>query len=195
MINILRFLFLIASLWIAALFGYVAYIGQLDADGRAEMQREKSQSIVVLTGGDQRIATGLELLQEGIAPELFISGVGAGVRLQDILPKESEALASRVSLGSKARDTLGNADEVAEWLGKSLNEDRELRVVLVTGHYHLPRALWHLSSQMPKVVWIPIAAHPKALSLETWYSSGLGWRLLSSEFAKFLGAILQQAVR
>ncbi len=195
MINILRFLFLIALLWIAALFGYVAYIEQLDADGRAEMQRETNQSIVVLTGGDQRIATGLQLLQDNIAPELFISGVGAGVRLQDILPKESEALASRVFLGSKARDTLGNAHEVAEWFSELLYYGVELRVVLVTGHYHLPRALWHLSSQMPKVTWIPIAAHPKALSLETWYSSGLGWRLLSSELAKFLGATLQQAIQ
>ncbi len=193
--NISRLFLLImgaALLWSAALFGYVAYIEQLDTDGRVAMQRHANHSIVVLTGGDQRIAAGLELLQDGVAPKLFISGVGEGVRLQDVLPELSVDTAKRIFLGREARDTLGNAHEVAAWLAETRGKAQSPRVVLVSAHYHLPRALWHFTSRMPEVTWIPYAAHPEALPLENWYGSLLGWRLLSSELAKFLGSKFMQ---
>ena len=195
--NVSRIFLLIigaALLWSGALFGYVAYIEQLDKDGRAAMKHDQNQSIIVLTGGDQRIAAGLELLEDGIAPKLFISGVGAGVRLQDILPDLSADIAKQVFLGREARDTFGNAQEVAAWLAETQPKAQNPRVVLVSAHYHLPRALWHFSSRMPEVTWIPYAAHPEALPLENWYRSGLGWRLLSSELAKFLGSKFMQVL-
>lgn len=190
--RILSAVIVILLLWTAGLFGYVRHIEALDAHGRQTLQSAPNQSIVVLTGGDQRIAAGLRLLQQGIAPEMFISGVGTGVRLQDILPELPEELARRIVLGRKASDTLGNAHEVADWLQSAGDAPR---VVLVSGHYHLPRALGYLKWRMPEVRWIPIAAHPQALPLADWYRYPLGWRLLSSEMAKFLGAKLVQGIQ
>ena len=156
------------------------------------LQEAPNGGIVVLTGGNRRIAVGFDMLQKNIAPKMFISGVGTGVRLDDILPGLSEDMAQRVFLGRSARDTLGNAEEVAEWLGAT---ELSPRIVLVTAHYHLPRALGHLSRRMPEVTWVPVAAHPEALPLEHWYRYPLGWRVLSSELAKFLGSRLLQVLR
>lgn len=187
-------MFFLLLVWTAGLFSYVQYIESLDIKGRAAIHHAPNQSIIVLTGGDQRIATGLELLQAGVAPQMFISGVGDGVRLQDILPRVSEDQAQQIFLGREAHDTLGNAEEVAAWLENHKDIRTPTRMVLVSAHYHLPRALWHFSQKMPEITWIPIAAHPEALSLARWYQSPLGWRLLSSELAKFLSSQLIQAI-
>ena len=185
---------MLVALLLVLLLGYIQDIRRLDSGGRAVLRDAPNQSIVVLTGGDQRIATGFALLQQGIAPKLFISGVGRGVRLEDILPELSEDIARRVFLGREARDTLGNAEEIAAWLPEVSETGAPLRVVLVSAHYHLPRALWHMSQKMPKVTWIPIAAHPEALPLADWYKSGLGWRIIASELLKLLGSKFMQVL-
>src|SRR5690606_7839685 len=76
-----------------------------------------TEALVVLTGGRERLATGLELLAAGAAPRLFVSGVHPDVTVADLLALHGgePGLSSRIDLGYEAQSTLGNARETAAW--------------------------------------------------------------------------------
>ena len=50
----------------------------------------KVDAIVVLTGGSARVASGLQLLADGAAERLYISGAGEDVTVADLLAQSSE---------------------------------------------------------------------------------------------------------
>lgn len=188
--KITLFVLLGAILWLGALFLYVHYIRVLDTNARVRLAEGGAiHSVVVLTGGTERIRAGARLLEDTRAQRLFISGVGAGVRLEQILPDLPKVLRCCVVLGD-ARDTEGNAREVQVWVEQQgLKSARQ--VLLVTAHYHLPRAWWLFSERMPDIEWLPYAVEPQGFSLDDWYFQPLGWRLLSIELLKFLVSVLR----
>jgi len=66
----------------------------------------------VLTGGSERIETGLSLLDEGLADRLFVSGVGEQVKTGDLLPRTPSLrgdVREKVTVGTAANNTPGNA--------------------------------------------------------------------------------------
>ncbi len=154
--------------------------------GQAEAGRARADGIVVLTGGADRIVTGLRLLQQGRGRVLLISGVGHGAELPSLLRGtgiDPQNLASRVTLGRSATSTAGNADETAFWAS-----ERGLHsLLIVTASYHMPRALTELQRSLPDVRLIPVPVLPPALR----GGSGLStWRLLAQEYTKWLAAEL-----
>src|SRR6266403_2554791 len=58
----------------------------------AEAGTEPTDAIVVLTGGSQRLNSGIALLREGKGRKLFISGVNHNVDLEDLLRSSGEAV-------------------------------------------------------------------------------------------------------
>lgn len=104
-----------------------------------------TDAIIVLTGGMGRVEEGLELLQDGKAKILLISGVDKDVRPQEIVAEyaidtQNPVLAdgqTRIVLDYGPRDTVGNAQETARWMHE--NGYKSLR--LVTSSYHLPRSM------------------------------------------------------
>jgi len=117
--------------------------------------------IVVLTGGPERVETGLGLLLARPDGRLLVSGVGpeagladlvrlAGGRLAGMDPAE---LAGRTELGREATSTHGNAREVAAWA--RAGGGREITVV--TAGFHMPRALLELRRALPEATFRP---HP-----------------------------------
>lgn len=141
-----------------------------------------ADGIVVLTGGEDRLATAFEMLDEGRADQLLISGVPAEVSLRDM--ERSAHLTrppaeSQVTLGHHAQTTVGNAEETASWV-----EAHHLRsLIVVTAGYHMPRALLELSRAMPKVTLYPMRVQPAAI-----YDGSRPhvWRLLLAEYTKWL---------
>jgi uncharacterized SAM-binding protein YcdF (DUF218 family) len=148
-----------------------------------------ADGIVVLTGGGDRLATAFEMLDEGRADQLLISGVPADVSLRDV--ERSAHLArppveAHVTLGHRAQTTVGNADETAAWVAA-----HHIRsVIVVTAGYHMPRALLELSRAMPKVTLFPMRVQPAAI-----YDGSRPhvWRLLLAEYAKWLLAQIKFA--
>jgi uncharacterized SAM-binding protein YcdF (DUF218 family) len=101
---------------------------------------EKTDAIVVLTGGNYRVKTGFDLWKAGLAPELFITGVNKSVTRFDLLQESGETdnlPPCCLTLGYKARSTKGNARETLDWA--SSNNIKSIR--LVTSTYHLKRAM------------------------------------------------------
>jgi uncharacterized SAM-binding protein YcdF (DUF218 family) len=148
-----------------------------------------ADGIVVLTGGEDRLATAFEMLDEGRADQLLISGVPADVSLADVERSAHLArppLAAHVTLGHRAQTTVGNADESADWA--ATHHIRSL--IVVTAGYHMPRALLELSRAMPDVRLYPMRVQPAAI-----YDGSRPhvWRLLLAEYVKWLLAQLKFA--
>ena len=96
----------------------------------------RTEAIIALTGGRNRIAEAFRLLDEGKSDRLFISGVSkhsslAGIKHRNhITGGDDEA----VSLGREATNTVENAIETSHWLKE--NNIKSIR--LVTSNYHVP---------------------------------------------------------
>ncbi len=146
-VKIIAMLFVtLSSLWAAGFVFFSAFA--ILAPPYSALQ--KPDAIVVLTGGDNRIQEGLKLMAEGRSRHLFISGVHKDVTKNEILALWTGTPALPpccVTLGYKATSTEENAQETREWLAQNHFTD----ILLVTGNYHMARALLELQSTLPDV--------------------------------------------
>lgn len=145
-------LLLSAFLWMA---GFISFLVNISAIKPANMT-QKTDAIVVLTGGNYRIYTGLDLWRQNLAPELFITGVHPDVSRRDIMAaweEEKRLPLCCLTLGHEATTTRENAIETKEWVKN--NYVRSAR--LVTSTYHIPRAVLEFKSAIPDLEIIP---HP-----------------------------------
>lgn len=135
-------------LWIGGLLWFATNINF----SKPQDTIDKTEAIVVLTGGTKRIEIAVDLLKQGKASHLFISGVNPNVEAKDILPSKNKNLCC-VTLGYKASNTKENAHETAEWISEQNIET----IRLVTSNYHMMRAMLEFKKAMPT---IEIIAHP-----------------------------------
>ncbi|HUG62712.1 MAG TPA: YdcF family protein [Methylomirabilota bacterium] len=148
----------------------------VDADG-----------IVVFTGGAERVAGAMELLTDGHARRLLISGVHPDTsarQIGHIVDAGPSIFDCCVDLDRRAANTIGNAFETAKWV--RANEFGSL--IVVTSAYHMPRSLAELGSAMPDVILVPYAVSPPSLDLQRWYYSGATMTLLLEEYLKYIAA-------
>ena len=146
-----------------------------------------ADGIVVTTGGQARLRAGLELLGQGKAPHLLISGVGQGITKQMIAssltlsPARTSQLDCCVFLDFQAKDTIGNARATKKWA-----DERQIQhIVLVTSDYHMPRAALEMRHHMPQrtITTYPIIAPD--LADKSWHSDWQTLRLYLREFLKY----------
>lgn len=140
---------------------------------------EKTQALVVWTGGTGRVTEGLHCLEKGLGESLFISGVHEDVTLADIT--DISALKNRIFLGHHAKSTQENALETKEWLEK--NHMHSLR--LITAHYHMHRSLLELEAVLPRQKVIPHPITPLSFK-EGWWQRKKTLLLALNEYNKFI---------
>ncbi len=152
-----------------------------------------TDAVVVLTGGSERLSTGIALMEGRMADKLFISGVHRGLDVDDILKmthSQHAGLEQRIVLGHAAGDTVGNAEETAQWLsGEGMESLR-----LVTGAYHMPRSLEEFSYVLPNVRIIPHPVFPDSVKSHEWWRWPGTAALLASEYSKYLAALLRHRI-
>ena len=190
MLSLFRFLFwcffALALLWA---FGYGAFVTKVLA--LAPQNPDKAtDAIIVLTGGHERIETGLDLFAEKRAPKLFISGVHEGVKMEEIarewkgLDNGSTALpACCMALGHQALSTIENASETKAWMER----EKVHSVRLVTSPYHMPRAVMEFRSLIPDAEIIPHAVSDENLTPNNQFF----WFITFIEYHKWLVRALQ----
>jgi len=172
-----------AALWTAGFVWFAASIPDRVADPVTP-----TDAVVVLTGGAERLPTGVELLQSGLAKKLFVSGVYHGVDVAEILrlsrlsPGEMECC---VVLGYAADDTVGNARETAAWMAKE--GFRSFR--LVTASYHLRRSMILMRAAMPGARIIAHPVFPPQFRQDAWWQWPGTAALMVSEYNKLLLAL------
>jgi uncharacterized SAM-binding protein YcdF (DUF218 family) len=114
-------------------------------------EERNTDAIVVLTGGARRLEHGLELLEQGKAKRMLISGVERTVRPEELAERYEvdEALfRCCIDLGRESVDTRSNAIETARWV-----ERTKLKSVrLVTTDWHMARASFELRRHLPEDV-------------------------------------------
>lgn len=180
---------LIAILWFGGLFLFVTIVESL-GEPPITHGLEPTDAIVVLTGGSERVTTGLELLNSGSGKKLFISGVHPGLTLDHLLGNQPVAKNLReccIILGHAAESTLGNAEETQTWM--SIENYHSLR--LVTANYHMPRSLLIFHAAMPEIDIVPHPITPDSVKLKGWWKRPGTASLLVTEYNKYLVAMLR----
>lgn len=153
----------------------------------------KADGIVVLTGGEYRIAEAMKLLAEGRARRLLISGVNRKTTREGLrrLTGRGEGLFECcVDIGYAAHDTIGNAEESRVWAERWGFK----HLIIVTASYHMPRSLAELGRAMPGAHLQPHPVVPRNFRIDSWWSHPGTARLLVSEYVKFIPAALRLAM-
>lgn len=142
----------------------------------------KTDAIVALTGGKNRVAESIKILNEGLADKLFISGVLETTSLADIqrAAKVKALDESKITLGKKAHNTIENASEAFEWI-KENNIDH---IRLVTSYYHIPRSLQEFKLYGLRKKILPHPVYSQNVPREWWKNWGT-FKLMVSEYNKF----------
>lgn len=141
----------------------------------------RTSAAVVFTGGEGRVARGLDVLARKQAPRLLVSGVGREVKPREFRAEYSiptDRMACCITLGYESEDTRANADETARWLADS--KARSVR--LITSDWHMRRAALELARVMPADFRIVRDAVPSQPSFDT----------LSTEYHKYLARCVAQ---
>jgi uncharacterized SAM-binding protein YcdF (DUF218 family) len=180
----------VASLWLIGLLGFIAAI-----PGPAEKVDDRpTDAIIVLTGGGDRLAEGFRLLDRGLAKRLLVSGVATGVTLPQLIDRlgdqrdsvpSAEELACCVTLGYEAGDTVGNADESAQWVRS--NGAKTVR--LVTANYHMIRSLLEFRRKVPGLTVVPNPVFPGEVRDPHWFVKPRTLLLIINEYHKYLVAL------
>ncbi|MCX7864748.1 MAG: YdcF family protein [Novosphingobium sp.] len=124
-----------------------------------------SDAVVVLTGGEGRIARGLQALEQGWSRNLLVAGVDRDVTRAEFAAEykvSPEVMACCVSLDWESLDTRSNAIEVSRWLARH----RYRSVRLITTDWHMRRAAFELEQVKPKGVSIIRDSVPSRPSLQ-----------------------------
>jgi uncharacterized SAM-binding protein YcdF (DUF218 family) len=119
--------------------GFALFAGLLPRPAGAQ----KTDAIVVPTGGAGRIGRGLALLQAGQAKRMLVTGVDRRVRpaeLANVQGAPPALVACCVDLGREAVDTRSNGEETARWIAR--HKYNSIR--LVTTDWHMRRARFEL---------------------------------------------------
>jgi uncharacterized SAM-binding protein YcdF (DUF218 family) len=143
---------------------------------------KKTDAVIALTGGEGRIARGLEVLDKGWSGHLLVSGVDPEVKPREFAAhyRVSAALMECcITLDFKSVDTRSNAREVSRWV--AAHEYKSIR--LITTDWHMRRAAFELGRAMPQGVIVTPDAVASYPSLET----------LFREYHKLLARFVSQA--
>lgn len=153
---------------------------------------DKTDAVIVLTGGRNRIAEGVRLLNENMAERLFISGVSHDVTIADIEKKAKMQAEdpSKIELGYKATNTIENASEIADWITQ--NNIKSVR--LVTSNYHIPRSLEELKPYNLSVEFVINPVYSDFVKNDWWKSWGT-FKFLAFEYHKFLFVYIRNLFR
>jgi uncharacterized SAM-binding protein YcdF (DUF218 family) len=183
-------LLLFALAFAAWLAGLVWFAETIPVPSQTQLSEEKTDAVVVLTGGPLRLRTGIEILDAGLAQKLFVSGVYRGVDVSELLrtvQQTPEAAECCIVLGHAADNTAGNALETKVWM--MAEAFHSLR--LVTASYHLKRSLLEFQRSMPDIEIVPHPVFTEGFMRETWWAWPGTLALVATEYSKFLIALIR----
>ncbi len=140
---------LLSLLFLAWVIGFLWFVVTLPGP----VSGTKTDAVIVPTGGAGRIPRGLEVLDQGLATKMLVSGVDPEVKPGEFAAEfgvDAARMDCCVTLGFAAVDTRSNAAETAKWVAQ--NEVRSLR--LVTTDWHMRRTASELDRTLPDHVTV-----------------------------------------
>ncbi len=170
--------------WLGGLIWFGASMPRRDSDPAL-----RTDAIVALTGGAERLVEGARLLTSGSARWLFVSGVHSAVRKSELLVVaniKQPRLAGFVVLGYRARNTRQNAQETALWLKKR----GFTSIRLVTANYHMRRAALEFRRAMPGLRIVTHPVFPRPVNPGPWWQNLAALAIVAGEYNKYLAALV-----
>lgn len=168
---------LLAAIFLVYAFGFIGFAMTLPGPAA----KTTTDAVIVLTGGPGRIARGLEVVEQGLAREMFVSGVDPEVKPAEFAEEfevSRRLMNCCVTLGYLAVDTRSNAGEVAQWMKEKEFDSARL----VTTNWHMARAYSEVASSLPEgttLIRDAVGAHPDLATLFLEYN-----KLLASEVSQ-----------
>jgi uncharacterized SAM-binding protein YcdF (DUF218 family) len=172
---------------LALALGFLWFVWRLPAH-EVTLTRN-ADGIVVLTGGASRISDAIELLAVRRGQRLLISGANRSTTATEISRLNPEFVRwVRCCVDfDRSLNTLGNAIEIRRWAGR-----RGFRsLIVVTSHYHMPRAMAEIAHQLPDATLVPFPVISERMRTEPWWASAGTAKLLLSEYLKYIVAQLR----
>lgn len=153
----------------------------------------RADAIVVLTGGFQRIDQAIGLLKQGAGKRLLISGANpstSGTQIRKFTQSSSSLFDCCVDIGYDAMDTIGNANETAQWIS-----DHGYRTVLVvTNNYHMPRSLLELRRSDAETEFVSYPVINSDLRNGSWLGEPHVMKAMLSEYVKYSAALVRDMI-
>lgn len=180
----------LATAWF---FGFLLFLAAIPED--VADKQTKTDVVVVLTGGGERLGEGFDLLNRGLAPRLYISGVAEGISLENLTKKVAEAggslpdnatLKCCVTL-DRAQNTIGNAITSSQWI----SEQHIQSIRLVTANYHMNRSLLEFRRAKSGIAVVPNPVFPPEMRDPFWFMKPRILIVLGNEYDKYLVASLR----
>jgi uncharacterized SAM-binding protein YcdF (DUF218 family) len=186
-----------AGIVLAVLFGgALAFLGGFAAFSShvarltTPAEQPAADAIIVLTGGEKRLDTAVDLLKSGKGKRLLISGVHPAAGLSDLQRAtggDARLFKCCVDIDHAALDTVGNAEESAKWVTDHAYDS----VIVVTNNYHMPRSLLELKRLIGDAELQPYPVVNTRLDGGEWVGNREALRVLLTEYAKYLGALVR----
>ena len=181
-VRLLHMMLAMGAIWF---FGFLVFAGAIP--GEPGDTQTRVDGIVVLTGGGERLAEGMRLLDQGMAKSLLVSGVAKGVdatalveALEPSKRPDRGLLECCVTLGHQASSTADNAMESRDWV--AAHKMRSIR--LVTANYHINRSLLEFHRAMPSIEVIANPVFPPEVQDPLWFAKPRTLWLLINEYHK-----------
>ncbi len=182
---------IVALIWLIGLFAFADRVRSLTP----APEPARADAIVALTGPSaERVNTAIRLLEQDKGDRVLISGVNREVRRQELralTPGSSRLFNCCVDLGFEATDTIGNAQEIANWAGSKGYDD----LIVVTSDYHMPRALLEIRGVAPGIGLTPYAVSTPSLDNSRWWRAAVTARRMTLEYLKYLAVLGREGVR
>jgi uncharacterized SAM-binding protein YcdF (DUF218 family) len=172
----------------AALYagGFALFLSDVAQYGSAPAYSH-ADGIVVLTGGHARVDEAVRLLDAEKGERLLISGVHPSASwavLMETFAVDEAQFACCVDIDRKALDTVGNAEETAQWAANHGFHS----LIVVTNDYHMPRSLLELQRTMRDVELIPHAVVTGRRGTVSAGEQANRYRVLFGEYVKYSAA-------
>ncbi len=182
---------IVALIWLIGLFAFADRVRSLTP----APEPARADAIVALTGPSaERVNTAIRLLEQDKGDRVLISGVNREVRRQELralTPGSSRLFNCCVDLGFEATDTIGNAQEIANWARSKGYDD----LIVVTSDYHMPRALLEIRGVAPGIGLTPYAVSTPSLDNSRWWRAAVTARRMTLEYLKYLAVLGREGVR
>ncbi|WP_168190412.1 YdcF family protein [Luteithermobacter gelatinilyticus] len=178
------FFYVLMVLFLLWVGGFLWFLYGLSRD--TVISDEKTDAVVALTGGANRLDEAMRLLEEGQARRLFISGVNEKVtedELLEYLGGSPKLAACCIEIGKRAQNTEGNAREIAHWVASAGVGS----VRVVTSLEHMPRAMVELKRYLPD---LPLTPHP----VGQWRPENTKFYSLAREYNKYLFSLVRSSL-
>lgn len=179
---------ILAGLVVLYVIGFVIFVTNLPAPSHIH----PAQGIVALTGGDERLAAAVNLLENREGQRLLVSGVHPATTKAELkkLSHGGKRFDCCADMGYIASNTRGNAQEAANWA----RAHRFHSLIVVTARYHMPRSLTEFQAAMPDIALEAYPVEPLDIDLSGWWHDPRALHVLHSEYAKYLASTVMNAV-